>query len=260
MATCFISHATADRLFVETEIIGLLRALDVNSWFAKDDIETTEDWERSILSGLQSSDWFIVVISSASVSSRWVKDEVAWAMQHRTGQIIPIVIADCESEQLHFRLPNIQQIDFHRQPNEARQKLVRMIVDIEYNPIRAAAIVGNWRGVISQDPGKLYPDGCEYPVNVELHIQRRSVEGRFDIDLPYQGDTIHLVFSVTGGFHRERFVQLNYLSKDQGAVQFGSVITVLSDSGKKMLGKFVGHGAQSEEIVTGRVALEKVSE
>jgi len=258
MASCFISHATSDRAFVECEIVGLLRALGVTPWFAEDDIKSAEDWERSILSGLETSDWFIVLISSASVSSERVKDEVAWAIRKKPGRIIPILIADCDPEHINIRLPNIQHIDFRTQPNEARQKLITLFVDIEYNPIRrASAIMGDWYGTITQDPGSVYPEGVTYPIEAKLVIKRRSIEGVFEIGIPYKDETVRIEFSVSGGLQYERFVQLNYSSRDRGTIQFGSVIMQLSSYGLEMEGRFVGYGALSEEIVTGRVDLEK---
>ena len=48
MARLFISHATIDRKFVEEELLGLLRDLGFDPWFAETDIQTSEQWERSI--------------------------------------------------------------------------------------------------------------------------------------------------------------------------------------------------------------------
>ena len=60
----FISHATADRDFVEQHLVRLLRALGFDVWFAPDDITTSNQWERSILAGLASSEWFVLVMSA----------------------------------------------------------------------------------------------------------------------------------------------------------------------------------------------------
>ena len=42
MSKFFISHSSADRPFVEMELLGLFRALGLNVWFAEDDIQTAE--------------------------------------------------------------------------------------------------------------------------------------------------------------------------------------------------------------------------
>ena len=92
MARLFISHATADRRFVERELLGLLRALGFDPWFAEADIQSTQQWERSILGALKSSKWFVLVMSPQSAASEWVKDEIAWAIDERPDNIIPILI------------------------------------------------------------------------------------------------------------------------------------------------------------------------
>jgi hypothetical protein len=79
MPRVFISHATADRDFVEREIIPLLQGHGVETWYARDDVAAAEEWERTILKGLRSCDYFLVVMSPQSARSRWVKREVDWA-------------------------------------------------------------------------------------------------------------------------------------------------------------------------------------
>jgi hypothetical protein len=97
MPRVFISHATSDRRFVEDALLGLLNALGFDAWFAEDDIETAEHWERSILAGLQASDWFVLVMSPNSTASEWVKDEVAWAIENRSNRVIPVLIEDWDN-------------------------------------------------------------------------------------------------------------------------------------------------------------------
>ena len=63
MSRWFISHSTQDRPFVESELIGLFQALGQEVWYCREDIVSGEEWERSIKSGLQLSDWFVLVMS-----------------------------------------------------------------------------------------------------------------------------------------------------------------------------------------------------
>jgi hypothetical protein len=134
MSRLFISHATADRKFVERELLGLLRALGFNPWFAEEDIKTTQQWERSILGALKSSRWFVLVMSPRSAESEWVKDEVAWAIDEMPEHVIPILIDDCEPRDFHIRVPRIQYLDFRKQIRESREELVKLLVDSEYKP------------------------------------------------------------------------------------------------------------------------------
>ncbi len=135
MARLFISHATSDRKFVEEELLGLLRALGFDPWFAESDIVTSEQWERSILGALRSSKWLVLVMSRQSAASEWVKDEIAWAIDEAEDCIIPILIDDCDPRDFHVRLPRIQYLDYRHKSKEAREQLIRLLVDLEYRPL-----------------------------------------------------------------------------------------------------------------------------
>jgi TIR domain len=72
MPRVFISHSTQDHDFVEREILAYLRQHGVETWYSKFDIETADHWEQTIQVGLESCDWFLVVLMSESVASKWV--------------------------------------------------------------------------------------------------------------------------------------------------------------------------------------------
>lgn len=135
MARLFISHATTDRKFVEQELLGLLGALGFEPWFAEDDIQTSEQWERSILGALESSRWFILVMSPRSAKSEWVKDEISWAIDNRPELIIPILLEDCDPHRFHIRIKRIQSLDFRKNTKEAREKLIKLLIEKEYKPV-----------------------------------------------------------------------------------------------------------------------------
>src|SRR5262249_23838018 len=44
----FISHSSLDRQFVEGELLSALRGHGVATWHSAEDIQTAEEWERSI--------------------------------------------------------------------------------------------------------------------------------------------------------------------------------------------------------------------
>jgi hypothetical protein len=258
MTKCFISHASTDRSFVKREIVDSLEDIGFDVWFAEEDIQSANDWRKSIQSGLNSSDWVIIVMSQNSASSQWVKKEAAWAMKERPGRVLPILLSDCKLDDIHVRLPSIQYIDFRKQRKQAGRRLVRLLIDSEYNPFRRArAVNGKWKGVVKQYPGVLFPGGMEYPINADFTIENDNIGGHFMIDLPLTDETRRIEFEVRGGFHHGTFVQFNYSARDIGAIQFGSVVTRLSADGRRMCGKFVGYGAVSEEIVSGSVELAK---
>src|ERR1700754_1889651 len=108
MATYFISHANADKSFVVDHLIPLLNLLRIKFWFSPENIETMEQWERSIKNGLESSDGVLLVMSPNAATSEWVKDELNWAINNRPDRLIPIRYKVCKPEDFHIRLPRIQ--------------------------------------------------------------------------------------------------------------------------------------------------------
>jgi WD40 repeat protein len=127
MPRIFISHSTQDRGFVEGELRAALAQPGVETWYAKTSIRTAESWDRSILDGLKSCDWFLVVMSPRSAQSEWVRDEVQWAVEHRPGKIIPVLMETCDVREVHFRLARIQYVDFRQDLAEARAELLRVL-------------------------------------------------------------------------------------------------------------------------------------
>jgi serine/threonine protein kinase len=127
----FISHSSKDRQFVEREIIALLERNGVRTWYSKIDIQTAVEWERSILQGLESCDWFLLAMSPRAALSEWVKDELFWAIDNRPKSIIPVLIEDCEPQRFHMRLARLQFVDFRSDLKEARQHLVKIFEESE---------------------------------------------------------------------------------------------------------------------------------
>lgn len=264
MTRCFISHSTEDRKFVEEELLGIFEALGLDPWYSKADIRAAEDWEHSIKKGLESSEWFCVVLSPRSQGSEWVKDEVHWAFSHRGGRIIPILIEECDPNAFHVRLPRVQHIDYARDPRRARFTLIRTIRDaLDGLLIRSAGISGKWTGAVYQrdeDDSEL----SEFSAEATLTADRKTVSGRLRVQFPEKlkrpidgPGPLTVEFIVTGGLMYERFLQLNYLSEDPTVVQFGSVVLELDDHAREMNGRYVAYGAYSKSIVSGLARLTK---
>jgi outer membrane protein assembly factor BamD (BamD/ComL family) len=112
MPCVFISHSSLDRDIVAREIISPLRAHGVDTWYSTDDIQTASDWERQILQGLMTCDWFLVALTPRAVESEWVRREVHWAIMKRKNKVVPVMLETCEPEDLHLGLLPIQYIDF----------------------------------------------------------------------------------------------------------------------------------------------------
>jgi hypothetical protein len=136
----FVSHATADRDWVEREIISFLNGKNVETWYSKNSISSSSQWEREILRGMESCDWFTLVVSPASSESEWVKDELNWAFHHRPTRIIPLIMQHCNLWDFHIRLPRLQYVDFTGNKLSAQQMLLKSFSDIRPMPAGRPAV------------------------------------------------------------------------------------------------------------------------
>jgi TIR domain len=75
--TCLSVIRLTYRLFVEREIVNLLKDHGIETWYSRDDIRAASDWERSIRQALSACDWFLVVLSPELVQSEWGRSRVA---------------------------------------------------------------------------------------------------------------------------------------------------------------------------------------
>lgn len=125
----FVSHSTRDREFVEQHIVGHLEKNGIKTWYSKVDIQTATEWERSIIRGLESCDWFMIVMSPQSANSEWVKDELHWAVDHRPKKIVPVLIEDCSPRDFHIRMARIQYADFRTPTADSRNQLLSLFRD-----------------------------------------------------------------------------------------------------------------------------------
>jgi hypothetical protein len=70
------------------------------------------------------------------------------------------------------------------------------------------------------------------------------------------GESTKLLF--TGGFKTERFLILDYKGIKNPQTQFGIALLKLSGNGEFLEGRYLGHGAEADDVVYGRVRLDRV--
>ncbi len=166
MPKVFISHASADRSFVEKEIVPLLQRYGIGTWYAREDIISAGQWERSIAAGLRECDWFLVVLSPRSIASKWVTAEVNWALDERGESFVPLLMEDCDWKNLHLMIRNIQHVDFRTPTYEARERLLQ-IWNVQQR--QAFILTGQWNPVTLAGPvlavGEYDGDQCFYALS-----------------------------------------------------------------------------------------------
>jgi len=78
-------------------------------------VMTAQLWQDEIGKALRRCDWFLVLVSSASISSTWVKRELSYALRHSQydDHIMPVMIEYCDYEDLSWTLGEFQIADFN---------------------------------------------------------------------------------------------------------------------------------------------------
>ena len=96
----FLSHSSHDKAFVRG-LAESLKACSVNVWYDDWEISVGDSIVDKVFEGIDSSDVLVVVLSTASVASRWVREELNVAvmrrLSERTIRLMPVVIDDRET-------------------------------------------------------------------------------------------------------------------------------------------------------------------
>lgn len=124
MIKVFISYSMHDKKFVE-KLSKDLQHDDVLIWRADNELPVGENISEKIKEAISKTDYFIVVLSKQSVSSKWVNFEIsATLITEITKQqiiILPILIEDCE---IPFSLRDRLYADFRHSFQEGYNKLI----------------------------------------------------------------------------------------------------------------------------------------
>ncbi len=103
----FISYSRQDYDFVE-RLVDDLAARGVGTWLDQRDIPAGQRWDNAIQKALRECEFFLVVLSPASVASENVLDEVAYAMGKKK-PVFPVLAQECD---IPYRLARVQYVDF----------------------------------------------------------------------------------------------------------------------------------------------------
>jgi len=95
----FISYSSQERDFVQ-RLVRDLNDRDIPVWFDEAVLEPGDSIIQKIESGIDRMDYLIVIMSPASVDSRWVQEEIRMALHKgiagRKFNVIPILKEDCK--------------------------------------------------------------------------------------------------------------------------------------------------------------------
>jgi hypothetical protein len=95
----FVSHSSRDKPFVR-KLVTELKKHGLNVWFDEIEIRVGDSIPTKISEGLKDTDYLIAVLSQASVSSRWVQQELNSVLMNQSsgerGIVLPVLMEDCE--------------------------------------------------------------------------------------------------------------------------------------------------------------------
>jgi len=126
MVKVFLCHSSKDKTFVR-ELARRLKSASVDVWLDEWEIGIGDSIVQKINSAIGASDYMLVVLSQASVGSKWVKDELSTAIVktiEKGAYILPVLIEECNIPELlrHRRYAN-----FKDNPDTAFDELVRTL-------------------------------------------------------------------------------------------------------------------------------------
>ncbi|MCF1459307.1 MAG: hypothetical protein LPH21_17695 [Shewanella sp.] len=117
---------------------------------------------------------------------------------------------------------------------------------------RSESLVGIWEGIVSQAN-----EGYRLGAKLNLSVKKNTVVGDLTLSQNEDEEAFFGECLVEGVVFNDRYLRINYTSKNRREVQFGSCLLELDDQGKNLLGSFLGYGKMSRKIVTGEVSLSK---
>jgi len=123
----FISHSSQDHDFVHT-LVNNLKNLGLSIWVDYAELRVGDSIVTGISNALREADYFVVILSRASVKSKWMNAELSSAlMEQLSGRgiaILPVLIEECELPPL---LRDRVYADFRQNYQTGIEKLAEVI-------------------------------------------------------------------------------------------------------------------------------------
>jgi len=120
--TAFVSYSRVDSEFA-MRLAEDLKAAGASVWLDQLDIEPGTPWDSAIEEALLKSTHMLVVLSSVSVTSDNVRDEISYALSQQM-KVIPVLYRECK---VPFRLARLQHIDFRNDYDAALKALLKTL-------------------------------------------------------------------------------------------------------------------------------------
>ena len=120
--TAFFSYSRHDSAFA-LRLAEDLKAAGASVWMDQLDISPGQEWDSAIEHAVTRSPRMLLILSPASVESRNVRNEIAFALDEQK-TIIPVLYQDCA---IPLQLRRIQHIDFRIDYARGFQVLIKVL-------------------------------------------------------------------------------------------------------------------------------------
>ena len=121
----FLSHSSENKE-VTKKIAETLRNHNIPVWHSDTNIKGAQQWHDEIGRALRRCDWFVVLLTSDAIDSKWVKMELGYALNHSQydEHILPVLLEDCDFESLSWTLGFFQMANFTGTPEDGYQEIL----------------------------------------------------------------------------------------------------------------------------------------
>ena len=104
----------------------------------------------------------------------------------------------------------------------------------------------------------------EFPAHLDLKVEGRRIFGELELTINKVSDDKHIdheekKFALTGSLADRDYIRLDYKTREEGTIEFGTILVMLDPAGKKLDGRFVSYGPVSRSIVGGSYNFNKVN-
>ena len=151
MTKVFLSYTHSDKA-IARRLATWLRLADVSVWIDEVEIDIGESLIERIAEGIREADYVISLLSTASITSSWVRKELSLAtskgINHRKVNVLPVKVDDCE---LPFALSDVLYADLSDKSNfhEEFEKLARALgSSLRGTIVEQMYVANDWRTIL----------------------------------------------------------------------------------------------------------------
>ncbi|WP_029914776.1 toll/interleukin-1 receptor domain-containing protein [Pelobacter seleniigenes] len=191
----FISHSSINKPFVD-RLVADLASREIPAWYDKFDLRIGDSVPGGINAGLAEAKYFLIVLSQAALTSRWVTEELNAALMSQVAMsgtfILPVLVEDCDIPPL---LKHRRYADFRTNYDQGFRELLGV-----WGKDREASIVAGGK------PLYPWPNARDkLSEAIYLHSTRFDKFFRMDWDLSETADkTInHIIDVLKLPWHKE---------------------------------------------------------